>query len=231
LLATWAIICDWMRRGLNDPTSVFTFFLFVATCTLAIATLRLVKSAERTARRQLRAYIGVGSNDFAFETLGESDPNYAPIDNTNPVVGQVFQDFLTVTVTNFGKTPAYDVIVFGNVSGVPFSQRLNDNFFTQADINIRDVISTDPVRSFISRFMLQPKQSAISKCIIWDVRGLVRARQRQESIYVWGQIYYRDIYNRPWRTRFCYVWEPWHPHGARFVPYEQYNNEDQTPFQ
>jgi len=129
----------------------------------------------------------------------------------NPVVGQVFNDFLTIKVKNFGQTPAYDVIVFGYVTSIPhFSSMLPDDFFTNVP---RDVIQTG------------------SKHVVYDVRPLKQARAKQASIYVWGHIYYRDIYNRPWRTLFCYIWEPWHPPGARFVPYEKYNSEDQTPFQ
>jgi hypothetical protein len=53
------------------------------------------------------------------------------------------------------------------------------------------------------------------------------ARARKKQVYIFGRIYYRDIYQRPWRTKFCYSWEPRHPSGERFVAYEEYNDEDQ----
>jgi hypothetical protein len=201
-----------------------TYFLYSATK-------GLVAGTENTAQRQLRAYVGVGADDFGFDTPGENDPNYTPIDPANPVAGQIYKDFLTIKVKNFGQTPAYGVVVFGNLATTsPFAAMLPDDFFT-ARVPMRDVIPNVPIRPFTSRFILQPEQTAVSKHAIFDVRAITAARQRQISVYVWGRIYYRDIFERPWRTMFCYVWEPWHPPSPRFVPYETYNGEDQTPFE
>jgi hypothetical protein len=212
--------------------AAFTVLLAFGTLALFFATINLVSSGEDTAKRQLRAYLGVGADDFSFDTPGEADPNYVPIDADNPISGQIFRDFLNVKVRNFGQTPALDVIVFSNVTGFqPFSTLPPDSFFSTGPGAKHDTIPTGNIRQFISRFTLQPGQISVSKHLIGDVRGITRARNQQESIYVWGRIYYRDIYNRPWRTRFCYVWEPWHPSGARFVPYEKYNGEDQQPFE
>jgi hypothetical protein len=207
--------------------AVFTILLAFGTVALFCATRNLVSGAEDTAQRQLRAYVGVGADDLGFDTPGENNPNYVPIP-ANPVAGQVFDDFLTIKVKNFGQTPAYDVIVFGHMAVMPPFAMLPDDFFTrQAPF---DALPSGPVRTFVSRFVLQPQQMAISKHVVNDVRPLIAARQRQASVYVWGRIYYRDIYGRPWRTLFCYAWEPWHPPGERFVPYETYNGEDQVPF-
>ena len=82
---------------------------------------------------------------------------------------------------------------------------------------------------FISHFMLAPSQSEITKMpIAYDqaLRAIDRARDKQERVFVWGHVYYRDIYGRSWRTKFCREWEPWHPYGERFVPYSEHNGED-----
>jgi hypothetical protein len=220
----WAVFGH--RLKITDTViSLFTAFLALATFCLWLATRNLVASGEKASRTQLRAYVGVGATDFGFETPGEKDPKYVPLNPANPVPGYVLKDFQTVTVTNFGQTPAYDVVVFSYHSWCPFPSRLPDNWHEQT----KDVVSKAPVRATTSRLLLQPRQSALSKHSIDDVRPITAARNRKNALYVWGRIYYRDIYGRPWRTRFCYIWEPWHPHGARFVPYEEHNDEDQVP--
>jgi hypothetical protein len=229
---TWVVSNEKFLNAVSTAfIAMFTVLLAFGSIALFCATRNLVTGAQDTAQRQLRAYVGLGADDFGFDTPSENDPAYTPIDPANPVAGQIYKDFLTIKVKNFGQTPAYDVIVFGYVTPItPFAGMLPDDFFTRR-VPLRDVIPTAPIRPFTSRFILQPEQTAVSKHAVLDVREISAARQKQTSIYVWGRIYYRDIYDRPWRTLFCYVWEPWHPPGARFVPYETYNGEDQTPIQ
>ena len=45
---------------------------------------------------------------------------------------------------------------------------------------------------------------------------------------VYGRVIYRDIYDRWWVTRFCYLYLE----GTinRFSPYGDYNREDQKPY-
>jgi hypothetical protein len=207
-----------IRRG-EAVLGFITFLLFMATVALVLV-------ARETAKRQLRAYVGLGADDFSLELPGETDPHYAPIDLSNPNP-QIFNDFLVIKVKNFGQTPASNVVVFGSVSVTQGAFLLPEKFF--------DTILPDRVdpnnRTFTSKFVLQPQQSATSKHAMMDVRQIIPARQRHATVFVWGHIYYRDIYERSWRTMFCYVWEPWHTHGARFVPYDKHNGEDQATFE
>lgn len=68
-----------------------TIALFLATCALWWSTRRLVKGAEDTAKRQLRAYIHVPSTELTIhpEEIGGWTAN--------------------VTIKNFGQTPAYNM--------------------------------------------------------------------------------------------------------------------------
>lgn len=53
---------------------------------------------------------------------------------------------------------------------------------------------------------------------------------RQHSVV--GQVFsfIRDAFGRPWRTKFCFGWQPQHEGtDFEFVPYEEYTGEDQTP--
>ena len=44
-------------------------------------------------------------------------------------------------------------------------------------------------------------------------------------MYIYGQITYRDIYQRRWRATFCQFWEPWSSAGVEFVPHKEHNDE------
>jgi hypothetical protein len=185
-----------------------------------------VRAMNDTAQRQLRAYVGVGGENFRLDLPGEKDSHYTPV-NLNDPNPQIFNDFVVLTVKNFGQTPAFDVVVFCHAVATEGASLLEADFFQKMQPDRIDPNSG----VFTSRFTLQPQQSAESKSAILDVRLFSAARKRKKTIYLWGHIYYRDIYQRPWRTRYCYVWEPWHPPGARFVPYIRYNDEDQTKFE
>jgi hypothetical protein len=229
LIAIWAI-----GRALSDSafvTALATVFIAAFTWTLWQSTEKLwlagkneLAHSEDTVRRQLRAYIGVEADDFAFQIPSEHDPDYEPIDIATAKPGLIFSDFLNVTIRNFGQTPAHDVTVFAyTIYTTPFGSTPPNDWF--------ETIDDTRGRSILSRFVLQPQQSAVSKHFQLNVLPLRQARLRQTSVYVWGHIYYRDIYNRPWRTLFCYAWEPWHVSGQRFVPYEHHNGEDQISYE
>lgn len=77
--------------------ALFTVFLFVATCLLWTSTHDLVRGAEETAERQLRAYTSASSRDgMPSLTVG-----------TNQAMG--------VVLTNFGQTPAHAVRYWGDL--------------------------------------------------------------------------------------------------------------------
>jgi hypothetical protein len=178
-----------------------------------------IETMQGTERRSLRAYVGM--DKLGFEVPHENTVNFA-IDLDTP--GVIHDDFITVKVRNFGATPASDVCVFVYAVTTGPGQRLDETFFPNND---GDRVPTGAVRIWLTRFTLHPNQIEIVKAIFHP--HVVRdARAGRANLYFYGRIYYRDIYGRPWRTRFCYVWEPSTAfHGQRFVAYEQYNGEDQ----
>jgi hypothetical protein len=221
------------EKTANDRKLVeFTGWLVIATLMLAAIALlqagvfglqarrlrQTVETMGKTERRSLRAYVGV--KGLRFECLNIDDPNFVP-DFTTPGVRQ--DDFIAVTVENFGQTPARDVCVFTYFAGTEGAARLPEHFFAAHDV---DVIPLEEVRRTLARFQLFPGQLETAKSAI-DVRDVRMGKAGTHTIYVYGRIYYRDIYGRPWRTKFCYSWEPDHPHGQRFVPYEEYSGQDQ----
>lgn len=200
--------------------AIFTVVLGLFTVSLAGATDKLVRGAERTERRQLRAYVGL--DKLEFESAGLKDKNYMPADLTTP--GLVHKDFIAVKVRNYGQTPAYGVTIYAYLVATDFPARLPDEFFSLNDV---DIISMADIRPTLARFLLHQNQRELSKTPLTDITVLKEAVAKKKQVYVYGRIYYRDIYDRPWRTKFCYSWEPWHPTSPRFVAYEEYNGEDQ----
>jgi hypothetical protein len=193
----------------------------------AIATKDAVDLASATAKHQLRAYVGV--KRWQIESAAPVEPDGKH--DTGEVVstGAVFTDFLAVTMQNFGSTPATDVTFIGGVISInAFGKSLPPDFdFYKSN----DLKASRPPNYFTSHFSLYPGETEISKVPITDsaaLQNIKDARLQKASIFVWGRIYYRDIYERHWRTKACHAWEPWHSHGERFVPYSDHNGEDQV---
>lgn len=82
---------DWWHEFRTDPVATFTGLLFFATAALWWSTRRLVKGADMTAKKELRAYLGV-SGEVSFIT-----PNHIRA---------------SVELLNTGKTPAHNVTYF-----------------------------------------------------------------------------------------------------------------------
>lgn len=78
-----------------------TIVIALFTIILGIATVSLVNGADKTAERQLRAYVGVD----AVSVSGIS-PNAEPC--------------AMITIRNFGQTPAYDLTHVGDIRLAPF---------------------------------------------------------------------------------------------------------------
>lgn len=214
-------------KTIYDPLALLTGALAIATFLLVLVVLGQLRDARETAKRQLRAYVGI--EDFSFDCpdlkskiVGKRGNN----DDEIPVAGKIHKNFLVVTVRNFGATPACDVTVFSYVVATDFPNRLPDDFFEKNDV---DNISMADVRITLARFMLHKDQIEDSKHVIENITTVREAMKNPplKQLFLFGRIYYRDIYDRPWRTKFCFSWEPWHPPGPRFVAYEEYNGEDQ----
>lgn len=86
------------------------------------------------------------------------------------------------------------------------------------------------IRPAITRGILNRDQAESRKTALRDISFMAGSKRAEKQIYAFGRIYYRDTYGRPWRTKFCFQWEPWHPFGPRWVTYRYYNDEDQAEF-
>lgn len=91
----------------SEATVELTLLLFIATAVLAAITWYLALGAERTARRQLRAYVFVQSAGIKRVAIGGTPQ-------------------ATILVKNSGQTPAYDVRIAFGIAGVKNVQELED---------------------------------------------------------------------------------------------------------
>ena len=201
--------------------AVFTVLLFVATFLLWKATRDLVRSAEKTAERQMRAYLGI-------EKIEVSPSAYMnPIvikDRTIP--GITADNTLKISVKNFGQTPAKSVIVFAHFAHCPIGHRLGENIFIGTEKWDHQIAEAN-TRTSISRYFLNPGQMHTTNVSIWDNTLWSHAYQNIITLYVHGRIYFVDAFNVNRRITFCYSWEP--SRGLTFTPHECYNDEDKKP--
>jgi hypothetical protein len=97
-LSSWrSVVRDYEKEAVVF-TGLFTVILALATIALFLATRGLVKEAEDTSERQLRAYVGISNNEVI---------NYTP-DGLNPRI--------VLQVKNFGQTPATNLQYWANAS-------------------------------------------------------------------------------------------------------------------
>jgi hypothetical protein len=101
---------DFVHKYRDEVTAAATVILALSTLFLWLATGDLVKGSERTARRQLRAYVGIESGHMNLEI------------SNGGIEAQV-----TLRIKNFGQTPAYEVRGHGGVAiAAKFSASLQE---------------------------------------------------------------------------------------------------------
>jgi hypothetical protein len=134
----WRLICwfesiDWTPEAISAAATVvlatLTFILAFGTVFLWLATKRLVRGTEKTAERQLRAYVGIVNGNLDIEITDKAITARA-----------------TIRVKNFGQTPAYDAMCkCGIENATTFSEAINskqisivgkNTIFPQADQRI-----------------------------------------------------------------------------------------------
>jgi hypothetical protein len=152
------------------------WLLFLATAWLAGATWRLVKGADNTAERQLRAYVSVESGA-----------------NGRQRKGYKF-DFRPV-LTNNGVTPAEDVQILSNVGLAP--PIIPENF----DYSLR--VAANPSVTTIGPRQGRVHAAIFHRPLsVAELRKIVKGEM---GFHVYGTVSYRDIFKNQRRTNFSFV--------------------------
>lgn len=215
----------WVQKLWTDPVATFTaalaaltFGLIAVGGTQAYHLRQTILAMRDSERRQLRAYAGISSIAMECPELWHNE--YAPTDHTIP--GAFAVNGIRLNVENFGQTPAYEVCAFGYWHTTQDNKRLPEDFFARND---EDIVEQGLVRPVLAKAMVNRNQTESFRIPLFDISGLRAAvRDATSRIYIYGRIYYRDIYGRYWRTKFCHEWVH---RSDEFIAYEKYNDEDQ----
>lgn len=174
------------------------WLLFLATAWLAWGTWRLVEGADKTAERQLRAYVLVETARVVSAygdgrmRVWEADTGHGgepiPIDSG-------YQPLAIFTFKNFGQTPAQDVEMFGNVAIVPWPIREVDLPELDLGMGSREIIGPGGTRRKIELFA-QPHPITPQE---WA--GLTNGTQ---ALVFFGEVRYVDAFNKKRITRYRY---------------------------
>jgi len=161
---------------------VATALLFVATVGLWWATVRLVKGAEKTAERQLRAYVSVTSKGL--DEQSEVQERYVHC----------------LEVRNTGQTPAYDLKIESVTNSL------------MHPIPPEFCFPLDPLGSNPSFMMLGAslgvEHVSYADQILDDGELLLtKSPGSGRRVYTYGTVSYRDVFGHCRRTEFCYFFE------------------------
>jgi hypothetical protein len=177
----------------------------IVTWMLWFATVRLVRGAEETARRQLRAYVGVTVPD---SRLTHPDPS---LQSSDP---SIFK--MALEIKNSGQTPAYDMIT-------RYTTMLLDHPVA-ADYDFSRPIGTNPSRVVLNPNACIRSQSEPHPLSASEIEE-IKDPDSKRRLYSFGEIKYRDAFNTGRHTHFCFYNE-WD--GETFIGQvsEHYNDAD-----
>ena len=151
---------------------LFTFLLW-------IATRGLVKSAEKTAERQIRAYVSVKVG-YSFNQGGKNKLKFE------------FRPILT----NVGQTPAFETEVISALKVLPYPLPSDYDF---------SLPSSNDGRSIMTLGMQQERFTSIvfdRKLSFRELRQIKKASEKR--LYVYGIVKYKDVFGRRRHTNYCY---------------------------
>jgi hypothetical protein len=160
--------------------ALFTAGLFAATLGLWLATNDLVLDAKEASERQLRAYVGISA--------------------ATPI--HVEATRISITMDNFGQTPANSVKFFSNWEFLPKGANLPADFdFPEIDAcpeNKNEMLSNGPI---------WPKNILIAQRLHCpgELEKLKQSEHGELEAFYYGHIEYLDIFRKPRRTNFCFL--------------------------
>jgi hypothetical protein len=171
----------WFWKWADDPVAVFTSLLVLVTAGLAVYTWRLwratgelVRGADETAKRQLRAYVSIDS------------------DNVLDANGKAMPGKFGLVMRNCGQTPAHKIThwTFVGVRPFPLKEPLPG-----PPINRLSILSV--LHPGLTRWIIAdvPKLSDEQRAAILG---------GTEAIYLWGEVSYLDAFDERRSTTFCF---------------------------
>lgn len=188
---------NWLFRLVRDPIAVFTAAL------LGIGLMQ-VSIAQRTAHRQLRAYMGV---DFCSITDGSS---LTPPEDVGTVRG-------VVVMKNSGQTPAHEVSTW---AGIEIARQSEEDKLHAP--KIWHLISVSSVFSGATTVHQRTMGRHLTDHEISEIKT------GKSAIYIYGMTKYKDIFGKTHSTTFRQKYSGlWPPSGSPSMIFcENGNNAD-----
>jgi hypothetical protein len=160
-------------------TAIGTLALGGVTLWLVRKTDGLIRSAEKSSERQLRAYLSVAGMTFV-----EQNPQGAKFE-------------VKTVIKNFGQTPAHDVRFRGRV------EVLATNVIQNFDFNLIEIGT--PEGAFVGptqeKFYSNILDRNLTQAEIADLLNPAGAHK----LIIWGTVWYKDAFGRSRHTNFCRV--------------------------
>ena len=176
----WFMEINWDSGAVTAAATVvlaaMTVILAFGTLFLWLATKRLVRGAENTAERELRAYVGV-------HLLQRPD-------GANPTFDGIKGPWIALEIRNFGKTPAYKLSHwFQGATGPPDFK----GPFKDGSAEVEASPATLQPNAWLQTASLGP-ESQTGHPEAWAAGKLVA--------YAWGEVNYIDAFDQPRCTKF-----------------------------
>ena len=153
-------------------------------------------TAQDTEKQQLRAYVGVNSEPIILRCDACDNPS-------KPIIEREYRDDNSVVmeIQNFGLTPAYD-------TSVRLKWEINTSGIGPADdfAYPDDQLGTNGV----GKFAMYPGQKRPSVVILdaQTIAFIQRARKHEMSMFYYGRIDYRDVFDEQTIVDFCFWYAP-----------------------
>jgi hypothetical protein len=156
--------------------------LFAATVTLAWATWQLVKSAEKTAERQLRAYVVVTCKDLIFQ--GSSHERF----------------IVRLEVRNTGQTPAYRLQIRSVTNAIAYPVQASFDFPLEQ-------LSAEPSIFTLGAGLAIDHNSMATRVLDQNEIVKIKSTDGERSLYNYGIVKYVDAIGKERQTKFCYFFK------------------------
>ena len=165
--------------------------IIILTFFIALFTGGILWEEKNRSRKELRAYVALENIFF----IGRKMTLPGTLANMAPDGVVRYTDRLKLRINNYGQTPSRDTTIwFGySESGTPVQFAVDGPLSGKQMLHPGMGFDTDVVSPPVSN----------------------------DKFWFWGHIVYRDIYERWWRTNFCYV----HRGESEFAPVGNRNNE------
>jgi hypothetical protein len=185
---------DWVNLGVLVLTFLAAGGAAFEAKRLADGTDMLVRDAENTAERQLRAYIGIQTQGLGIICPDCDDPNRPASKKMLP------ENRVTFFLKNFGVTPGYHPTICPGIVPVPLGANLTRRYVDGEFVKC-DAVANPVIIPTIWPGESRPYAVPFFKT---EIDALIGTRQRRNDAFFYARVSYSDIFREPHNSYFCF---------------------------